>query len=234
MFYGFGKELISFFLDIRFHNSKAFMDENRERYIRDVRTPFYSFIENMGPCLQKIDEDFEIRPHKCLSRINRDIRFSKDKSPYRDHLWVAFRKAAADKDGMPFYWFEISPEHVNWGLGIWSENRNLMDAMRRKMEARPEDFLRLLPVLRDRGFALSGREWKKMDVPSSFPEELRPWYRKRDIYAEKMNVPLEAIHSSDLCDRVARDYEALSPLYHIFRGCVEEAMNQMDELGGNV
>lgn len=234
MFTGFGKGLIPFFLDLRFHNNKAFMDENRDRYLRDVRGPFYYFIETMGPVMQSIDEDMEIRPNKCLSRINRDIRFSRDKSPYRDHLWVAFRQGAVGKEGMPFYWFEISPESVTWGLGIWGENRNLMDAMRRKMEARPDDFLRLLPVLQSRGFALSGRPWKKMEVPSHIPEELKPWYVKREVFAEKLDVPMETIYSADLCDRVARDYQALAPLYHIFRGCVEEAMNQLDEQGGNV
>lgn len=234
MFYGFGKELIPFFLDIRFHNNKAFMDENRERYLRDVRAPFYAFIEAMGPRMQAIDPDFEVRPSKCLSRINRDIRFSRDKSPYRDHLWVAFRQAAMGKDGIPFYWFEIAPEHVNWGLGIWGENRALMDAMRRRMAARPEDYLRVLPLLRERNFALSGREWKKLPVPEALPDVLRPWYLKREVYAEKQDVPMDCIYSPELVDRVARDFEAIAPLYQIFRGCVEEAMNQMDEKGGQV
>ena len=46
MFQGFGKELIPFFLDLRFHNDKSFMDANRERYYREVRQPFYDFIGN--------------------------------------------------------------------------------------------------------------------------------------------------------------------------------------------
>lgn len=217
MFYGFGKELIPFFLDLRFHNNKAFMDANRDRYLKDVRDPFYAFIGAMGPAMQAIDPDMEVRPAKCLSRINRDTRFTKDKSPYRDHLWVSFRQAAMGKDGVPFYWFEITPEYVTWGLGIWGENRSIMDAMRRKMLAHPDDFLRILPILRDRGFALSGQEWKKMAVPTEVPDLLKPWYLKRQIYAEKMNVPMECIHSADLVDRIIRDFEALKPLYQIFR-----------------
>ena len=81
MFQGFGKELIPFFLDLRFHNDKSFMDANRERYYREVRQPFYDFIGAMGPGMQLIDEEMEVRPNKCLSRINRDTRFSRDKSP---------------------------------------------------------------------------------------------------------------------------------------------------------
>ena len=112
MFQGFGKEMIPFFLDLRFHNDKSFMDANRERYLRDVRQPFYDFIGAMGPGMQQIAEDMEVRPVKCLSRINRDTRFSRDKSPYRDHLWVSFRQSGMPNDGTPFYWFEISPENA--------------------------------------------------------------------------------------------------------------------------
>lgn len=234
MFYGFGKETIHFFLDLRFHNDRAFMDENRERYYRDVRAPFYAFIDEMAPVMRSIDANMEVRPVKCLSRINRDTRFSRDKSPYRDHLWVAFRQSAMDKDGQPFYWFELSPEHVSWGLGIWNENRPLMDALRRRMLARPEDFLRLLPVMEEQGFTMGGREWKKLPIPKELPEELIPLYRKREVFLERADVPMESAFQSDICSRVSRDYQALAPLYRIFRGCVEEAMNQLDEQGGNV
>lgn len=228
MFQGFGPETIRFFLDIRFHNSKAFMDENRERYVSDVRAPFYAFIEALSPVMLAIDADFETRPHKCLSRINRDIRFSNDKSPYRDHLWLAYRQAGRGKDGAPFYWFELSPERCGWGVGVWSENRPLMEAMRRRMAARPEDYLRVLPILQKRGFSMSGREWKKIAVPDTLPEALAPWYKKRDIYADRSLSSQDALRP-DIVDRVGKDFTALAPLYRIFQGCAEEAMNQLEE-----
>ena len=235
MFQGFGNAMIPFFLVLRFHNDKSFMDANRERYDRDVRQPFYDFIGAMGPLIQgKISEDIEVRPNKCLSRINRDTRFSKDKSPYRDHLWVAFRQQGMPNDGTPFYWFEISPEQVSWGTGIWGENRRIMDAMRRRMLAHPGDYERMLPVLQKRGFALGGEAWKKMAVPKELPETLAPWYLKKQVYAERQGAQLQWIFSPDIVKRVMDDYEALAPLYWIFRGCAEEAMNQMDDMGGNV
>ena len=231
MFQGFGKDMIPFFLDLRFHNEKSFMDANRERYLRDVRQPFYDFIGAMGPGMQKIAEDMEVRPAKCLSRINRDTRFSKDKSPYRDHLWVAFRQSGMPNDGTPFFWFEISPEHVNWGVGIWGENRAIMDAMRRRIAAHPGDFERFLPLLQKRGFALAGQEWKKMKPPEGLPETLIPWYLKKQVYAERLGAKLSWIHSPDIVDRVMDDFTALAPLYWVFRGCAEEAMEMMEGRG---
>ena len=119
MFQGFNSDLLSFCADIRFNNNKEFMDAHRKEYYAKMRDPYYAFIQALAPTMLAIDEDMEVRPHKCLSRINRDTRYTKDKSPYRDHHWVAFRRAAIPKDGMPFYWFEIRLESINWGLGVW-------------------------------------------------------------------------------------------------------------------
>lgn len=209
------------------------MDANRERYYREVRQPFYDFIGAIGPKMQsRISEEMEVRPAKCLSRINRDTRFTKDKSPYRDHLWISFRQQGMANDGTPFYWFEISPENVNWGVGIWGEARPIMDAMRRRMLAHPGDFERILPILKKRGFSLDGDQWKKMPVPEEIPPVLAPWYLKKHVYAQRRGAELKWILSPDIVDRVMEDYEALAPLYWIFRGCVEEAMNRMDDMGG--
>ena len=232
MFQGFGEEMIPFFLDLRFHNDRSFMEQNRDRYYRAVRQPFYDFIGAMGPHMQQISEDFEVRPNKCLSRINRDTRFTKDKSPYRDHLWVAFRQQGMANDGTPFYWFEAGPDGVNWGVGIWGESRAIMDTMRSRMAAHPADFERLLPILRQRSFVLSGQEWKKMRPPEGLPPVLAPWYLKKQVYAEKIGAKLQWLSSPGIVDRVMDDFRALAPLYWIFRGCVEEAMNQMDDMGG--
>ena len=87
MFTGFPEETIRFFLDLRFHNSTTWYRENKERYLREVQAPFYELIGELVPLLQRIDPQMEIRPHKILSRIRRDTRFSRDKTPYRDHLW---------------------------------------------------------------------------------------------------------------------------------------------------
>lgn len=221
VFQGFPQEMIPFFLDLRFHNDKAFMDQNRERYHRDVRDPFYAFILDLGQKMLTIDGDFEVRPHKCLSRINRDTRFTRDKSPYRDHLWLAFRRAGVEKDGAPFYWFEISPERVTWGLGIWGENRNLMDSMRRRMLSDPAAFERLLPCVEEAGCVMMGQTWKKMPVPPEIPPHLKSMYVARSIYFEKGETKLSWIYQKSIVSRVFRDFLALAPVYRMLRGCAE-------------
>ncbi len=222
MFEGFDSEMIHFFLDLRYHNNKAFMDENRERYLKYVRGPFCDFIEAIGPKLQKEIPDLEIRPAKCLSRINRDIRFSRDKSPYRDHLWIAFRQSAADKDGLPFFWFEISPEDVSWGMGIWGENPVIMDALRRKIIAFPAQVEEMLPDTEKANLRLSGRDWVRIAVPDEVPSSLRPVYVKRSLYYEKRDTRLDWIYSKRILSRVYQDYMTLLPFYRLLTGLVPD------------
>ena len=73
-----------------------------------------------------------------------------------------------------------------------------------------------------------------MKPPEGLPEALIPWYLKKQVYAERLGAQMAWLQSPGIVDRVMEDYRALAPLYWIFRGCVEEAMNQMDEQGGNV
>ncbi len=221
MFKGFDPEMIPFFLDLRFHNDKAFMDSNRDRYQRHVREPFCDFITELGQMLLPLIPDLEVRPNKCLSRINRDTRFSRDKSPYRDHLWVAFRKAGVNKDGMPFYWFEISPESVSWGMGVWGENRPLFDHLRRQIIGDPGRFRRLLSQAGEAGCVMGGSAWKKMTPPEELPEELRELYLRRTLFFEKTGIDPDRIYGPKIVTDVYEDYRRLSPFYHALIGCAE-------------
>jgi hypothetical protein len=135
-------------------------------------------------------------------------------------LWLAFRRAGAEKDGMPFYWFELAPESVSWGVGIWGENRNMMDRMRRQMEAKPLDFLNLLPCVEEADFVLGGQWWKKMQVPEKIPHELKGLYLMRSLYFSKRETKMQWIYQKTLVNRVFKDFQTMAPVYRMLQGCV--------------
>ena len=144
MFPGFPEETVRFFLDLRFHNETSWFHAHREAYETYVRKPFSEFIEAMTPTVMRIADDMETRPNKCLARINRDIRFTRDKSPYRDHMWMLFRRSGEEREHAVMYWFELSPEVVEWGVGFWGYNRPAMDALRERMVKKPAEVRRVL------------------------------------------------------------------------------------------
>lgn len=84
----FSAETVEFLTDLRAHNDKAWFDANRARYEFGYVEPAKDFVEVMGPGLEKLVPGIHAEPsvRGSIFRINRDIRFSSDKRPYKDHL----------------------------------------------------------------------------------------------------------------------------------------------------
>ena len=224
MFNGFTDDTVQFFLDLKFHNNTPYFHENHDRYVETVQGPFYEMIEELAPDMSKIDPLMEIRPYKCLSRIHRDTRFSKDKSPYRDHHWFLFRRAAEPREKCLFYYFEFGPDRLSWGLGIWGENRELMDLFRKRMRANPDGTLAMIDDmdLPKRGLYLGGTAFKRMEIPEEIPERLKRWYASRELYVGKYNPPATWAFTEKILHEVRRDFRTLAPLYRTLRGCADD------------
>ena len=224
MFTGFTDDTVNFFMDLKFHNNAEFFHTNHKRYEETVQKPFYDMIETLAPVMLKIDPLMEVRPYKCLSRIHRDTRFSRDKSPYRDHHWLLFRRAAEPREQSLFYFFEFGPDRLDWGMGIWGENRELMDLFRRRMRANPYGILALLDDLdlyRHKLF-LGGTYFKRMEIPDEIPERLKRWYTSKEMYIGKENPPWQWAFSEKVLKEVRNDFRTLSPLYQLLRGCMDD------------
>ena len=114
-FEGFTAETIDFLWELRMNNSREWMEENRDRYKRVLKEPF----DSLAAALVAESIAFGGREMKCsVSRINRDIRFSKDKSPYRASRWVVLYDAALQGTAWkerPSFYFELNPEGLRMG-----------------------------------------------------------------------------------------------------------------------
>ncbi len=223
MFTGFTQETIDFFVKLSFNNYTSFFQENKQEYIEKVRTPFYDFIDAMAPTILSIDSEIDVRPYKCLSRIRRDTRFTKDKSPYRDHLWVMFKKTGVPKEESLVYWFELSPREVGWGMGFWGQNRNALDLLRKNLRAKPDLFLNTLKASRlaQHQLIVSGEDYKRIALPQNLPPALDQWYVKKQLYIHKASPAYDLAFSEKLVPTVAEDFLALKPLYHALYGIIE-------------
>lgn len=215
IFRGFSQSLIDMMINIRFNNNKEYMHENKAEYIQKIRDPYYSFIEEMSLGLKDIDSNMELRPQKCLSRIYRDTRFSKDKSPYRDHHWCAFRRANIKREEAPMFWFEIRIEGISWGLGFWGENKGAMSLIRQWILEKPELFRGFNRALADAGFMLEGSDYKKLKTPQEI-EDLAQWYLKKELYIVKRSSSPAVVFNKNIAGDVLADYKAIAPIYTLF------------------
>jgi len=230
MFMGFTEETIRFFLSIRFHNDISYFKAHEDEYRQHVKEPFFSFVREMEPIMRGIADDIELRPEKCLARIRRDTRFTKDKTPFRDHLWLLFRRAAEPREASVMYWFELSPEDVAWGVGFWGENRPAMDVLRGLMMHKPSIFLAALEEARlpEEGMLLYGDSFRRMGIPDEIPEPLRGYYPRKSLYIKRTDVPLSKAFTPELITLVAKDFIRLQPMYLLLRSAADEGMTKLD------
>jgi uncharacterized protein (TIGR02453 family) len=120
----FTHETFRFFRDLSRHNRKEWMDANRERYQAHVVAPFRALLAALAPAALKLDPNFDVsgRTGVNFSRINRDIRFAKDKTPYRPQMYLTFTARGA-KDAGQLY-VGVSGEAVTVGFRIYGGERD--------------------------------------------------------------------------------------------------------------
>jgi uncharacterized protein (TIGR02453 family) len=121
----FTAETFRFFRELGRNNRKEWMDENRERYREHVVAPFRRLLDALTPAVRTLHPGFGVggRTGENFSRINRDIRFASDKSPYRAQMYLFFSRAAAPGRSGGQLYVGISAEAITVGFWIYSESR---------------------------------------------------------------------------------------------------------------
>ncbi len=231
MFQGFPQSGMEFFMAIRFNNNREFFLENHGWYEESVRTPARELAAALGETVRDIDDSLETRPEKVVSRINRDLRFSNDKSPYRDYIWIAFRRPGADRRTTMGMYFDISDTGASYGMGFYDENRPLMNALRRRILTEPDAVLGAVNSALDE-FTLHCNAFRRMAIPEQVPDALKTWYALKGFYVEREIKDFDLIRSAALADEVIRGFKHLKPLYQYIASLTpEEEMTDPTKYG---
>jgi hypothetical protein len=118
----FTYETFKFFKDLGRINSKAWMDANRVRYQSSLVRPFRRFLEELSQDVLKLDSRFDVsgRTGPNFSRINRDIRFARDKTPYKTQMYLKFSVPVPDKGETGQLYVGLAADAVTAGFRIYS------------------------------------------------------------------------------------------------------------------
>ncbi|MEF9974035.1 MAG: DUF2461 domain-containing protein [Clostridia bacterium] len=211
-FTGFTDQTFEFYLAIRFNNNRAFFLDNHDWYEKSVREAMLALCESLVPTIEKIDSDLETRPTRCLARINRDVRFARDKSPYRDYSFLKFRALGQGRDALPGFYFDLSDDGATFGMGLYEKNLPLMRAFGRWMTLEPDAAVRLTAPV-EKMFTLYPDTIKRMALPPDLPAPLEKWYPLRAFYVERRIRDFDLIKSPALVETVVRGFQLLAPLY---------------------
>lgn len=136
-------ELFGFLTELKQNNTREWFAQNKKRYESEVREPLLEFIEAFAPHLEQITPYFMAIAKKsggALFRIHRDVRFSKDKSPYKTNAGLHFRHENGKDAHAPGFYLHLDPEDCFCGAGIWRPDSSSLRSIREAIVESPEEW----------------------------------------------------------------------------------------------
>jgi uncharacterized protein (TIGR02453 family) len=199
----FTPELFSFLADLRENNDRDWFARNKARYEEQVLEPALDFVTEFGPHLQRISPHFEAdarRSGGSLFRIYRDIRFSKDKTPYKTSVGINFRHERAKDASTPGFYLHLAPGESFAGIGIWHPDTAATTRIRQAIAA---DGDRWVAATRGGELALIGESLKRpprgFDAGHPLIEDI-----KRKNFAGHAALDERAVSAPGFVDEYAR------------------------------
>jgi uncharacterized protein (TIGR02453 family) len=167
-FHGFGPNALPFFKALKFHQSKEWFDANRALYESDVLQPMVALLDDLTAAFAKKRVPLKADGKRSIFRLNRDIRFAKDKSPYKTHAGAVMTRSGGKNDPGVLY-VHISPEGCFLAAGFHMPEAETLRKVREAIKAKPARFKAVLAALEKGGLAF--RSYDQLTrVPRGFEE----------------------------------------------------------------
>ena len=110
---------LDFLKDLRKNNNRDWFHSNKKRYEKDLKKPFAELVGTLIEVAREIDSQVDILPKDATFRINRDTRFSKDKTPYKTHVGAIISRFGRKRKEFPGYYVHIEPGRLMLGGGAY-------------------------------------------------------------------------------------------------------------------
>lgn len=213
VFPGFPNDLFRFLNDLSKNNNRDWFNENKDRYQKSVVFPVKDFIVAMGGQLHKISRNFVADPRTnggSMFRIYRDIRFSKDKRPYKDNVGCQFRHVAGKTAHAPGFYVHLQPGIVFVGGGVWKPPNPVLDKIRTAIVEKPDKWSKVIKGSR----FFSTIEGEQLKRPPRGYEADHPFIEdlKRKSFFLKHDVKPSLIMKPDFMDETLQAFREAAPL----------------------
>jgi uncharacterized protein (TIGR02453 family) len=167
------------------NNTREWFHANHDRYLRDVRGPFTELVAELIYRLRDLDPDIAMEPRDAVFRIARDVRFTRDKSPYKPWMAAAIAQGGRQTGHTPGFYFSVRWDGVHVGGGLYQPDRDLIPRIRRAIA---RDGERLAKALRTRPYRelfageLLGERNKRLPPELAAVAPQYPWVANRQFY----------------------------------------------------
>ena len=217
-FNGFPPEALQFLRDLQANNNRAWFEAHKTTYTDQLITPAKHFINAMGARLRDLDPDVQFSTSGIsgsMTRIYRDVRFSKDKTPYNTWLGFAFWQGSPKKKGMPAYMFGLGTQNNGVHVGLHSFDRPLLAAYR----AAVVDELRgarlesaIAAVEQWAGYQVGGLHYKRVPRGYASDHPRAELLRYAGLFATAPTLDDSVVCSAELVETVYAHCEKMHPI----------------------
>lgn len=216
-FKGFSPKTLKFLKDLKANNNKVWFKAHKADYEDYVLQPMRDLVTDLDDFMLDIDPYFEITPavNKTISKIYRDTRFSKDKSPFRNVVWFTFKNQKKDwTTHVCGYFFELSTDSYRYGMGFYNAAPVIMSKFREMIDENPKEFLKAVSFFyKQKAFVLEGEKYERI-IDKTKPEKIQDWYQRKNMYLVCNRKTDDALFSSKLVNELATGFNMIAPFYH--------------------
>lgn len=214
----FSSDFIDFFKELAANNNKEWFDANRKRYENSVKNPFAHFVGDLIATLRHEEPELLAEPKDCIFRINRDIRFAKDKTPYKLQTSALIAPRGRKQMDYPGLYLEISPEQIGIYGGLYMPDKQQLAGVRDFIVESLDAFKKAYthPDFVATYGGIKGEQNKRLDkkyLQAADAESLL--YNKQFYYFTKLPIALLTDHN--LLETVVATYHAAAPIREFFR-----------------
>ena len=212
-FEGLTLKAVRFLMENKMNDNKSWYNEHKEEYKKYVYNPFSELVMELAPTMIEIDNQIITIPSKIISRVYRDIRFTKDKSLYRDNVWIVFLRDKSRMSTSSCFWFELDQQGSSYGVGFYGATPQSMARMREMIiDGHPafQDALKCYEI--QNRFVIGGEKYKRSKFPDQ-PENIKAWLDRKNIFFEYVESGYELAFSKELPEVLKNDFKTLKPIY---------------------
>jgi uncharacterized protein (TIGR02453 family) len=206
---------IKFLKDLKKNNNKPWFDANRTKY-EDAKKDFGELIQSVIDKHSKKDSSIkELKAKDCMFRINRDIRFSKDKTPYKTNMGASINRGGK-KSVFAGYYFHCEPGESFVGGGLWVPMPPDLKKVRQEIDYNLDEFKKIISAKKFKlvyGDLYKGEDASLVNVPQGFEKDNPAAdYLKLKSFLAMKSLTESDLTSKDLVKIVTDAFDALQPL----------------------
>jgi uncharacterized protein (TIGR02453 family) len=222
----FSPEALKFLRGLAHNNDREWFEARRTVYERAAKAPMLALIDEINHAMAAFAPEHVRPPHKIMMRIYRDIRFSPDKRPYKQHLAGWWSRRGMEKTSGGGYYLQVGPKGVMLAAGVYMPEREQLLALRRWMSAHPAEYrASVAKLLKAKGAGFTGNDPELLTrMPKGFAKDdpADELVRAKNWGVHAM-LPVDAALDPSFAKELIRRMKLLAPLVDTLNGAILEA-----------